>query len=425
VVNNVAAGAVREPYSLGWFDYDLTAAIAFPGFGGFGQTDFANRGQNHDTAADNFQYYDAGATLQFGEVGDTILGDILRYDATETDQDGTKRRVTITQARFHLAIGYGMFQNQLILGLGARVSYVDIGDPASTSKLVSFLGAGPEFGLVVKPDDTPLRVGGTLRTGVTAHKLNVGDTDVDPATGASVLQKIYFVPGDVVQPWELELGVAWQLGPRPFNPPWINPKYVDKTLEAALADKRAARRRAALAELEAMPAGTAQERGARNARASALAEVEVTTRGAENDELRTAKQQRYAERKARYLNWPRERITLFASLLVVGQSEGAVAIDGFLARRLDYVGTRVNYGPRFAVESEAIPNLLRLRSGVYVEPSRFQDGHAREHFTFGADLRAFSTDVFGLLADTTYRLSGFLDVSARYANFGFGIGAWH
>ena len=423
--SNVAAPSVRDPWSNKWFDWDATAAIAFPGFGGFGATDFANRGSNRDTNADNFSYFNAGGLVQFGEVGDTIVGDALRYDATEHDQDGTERRVAVTNTRFHLAIGYGMFQNQIILGLGARISYVNIGDPSASSKLVSFLGAGPQFGFVVKPDDTPFRVGGTLRTGVTAHKLNLGTTDRDPETGARVLQKIYFVPKDVVQPWELELGVAWQLGPRPLNPHWINPKYEDKALEADLEARRIARRRESLAELEAMPMTTPEEIDARNRRASELATAEVASRASEELELRAAKRQKYEERHARALNWPRERITLFASLLVIGRSEDAIAIDGFLERKLDYVGTRVQYGPRFALETEPVANLLRLRTGVYAEPSRFQDGTTREHFTFGGDLRTFSWDVFGLVADTTFRVSGFFDLSPRYTNFGLGLGAWH
>ncbi|HEY8075050.1 MAG TPA: hypothetical protein VIF62_13095, partial [Labilithrix sp.] len=131
------------------------------------------------------------------------------------------------------------------------------------------------------------------------------------------------------------------------------------------------------------------------------------------------------ERRARALNWPRERITVFASMLVVGKSENAIAVDGFLERKLDYVGTRAQYGPRFAIETEPVANLLRLRTGVYVEPSRFSDGTTREHFTFGGDLRTFSWDVFGLVADTTFRVSGFFDLSPRYTNFGLGLGAWH
>ena len=47
----------------------------------------------------------------------------------------------------HLAIGYGMFQNQLMMGLGARISYVNIGDPAET--LGPFLLEGQVTGVSV------------------------------------------------------------------------------------------------------------------------------------------------------------------------------------------------------------------------------------------------------------------------------------
>jgi hypothetical protein len=77
------------------------------------------------------------------------------------------------------------------------------------------------------------------------------------------------------------------------------------------------------------------------------------------------------------------------------------------------------------VESEPIPNLIRGRTGVYFEPSRFDNGKIRQHFTFGGDLRLFSWDLFGIIPDTTWRLSGFFDIAPRYQNFGFAIGPWH
>jgi hypothetical protein len=417
---------VRAPHSVTWFDYDITGAIAFPGFGGFGNTDFNNRGENHNTSADTFTYLNVGGNVQFGDIGDTILGEVLQYDVREKDPGtGEEHRVSITNTRFHLAIGYGMFGNQFILGLGTRISYVSIGDPVATSKLVSFLGAGPQFGVVAKPNDMPFRLGGTLRTAVTDHPLVIGTTDVDPETGAHVLQSRYVVPKDVVLPWELEVGIAWQLGPRPLNPPWINPKHEDRALVTALEERRAQRKKEHRAELEEMPADTDEEIAERDARAAEFRADELVTRTLENEELKRDKKRLLEERKARYLNWPRERILLLASIVIVGRSDNAVALDGFLDRQLETVGTRVQYAPRFGAESEPIANLVRMRAGIYVEPSRFADGTKREHFTFGGDLRTLTWDVFGLFGETTFRVSGFLDVCPRYQNFGLGVGTWH
>jgi len=77
------------------------------------------------------------------------------------------------------------------------------------------------------------------------------------------------------------------------------------------------------------------------------------------------------------------------------------------------------------VESEPIPNLVRGRTGVYFEPSRFTDGTHRQHLTFGGDLRLFSWDIFGIIPETTWRISAFLDLAPRYQNLGFSIGPWH
>src|SRR5262249_40107486 len=101
------------------------------------------------------------------------------------------------------------------------------------------------------------------------------------------------------------------------------------------------------------------------------------------------------------------------------------ALEGFIDQHREIVGTRVQVAPRMAVESEAIPNLLKTRAGIYFEPSRFVDGSVRQHFTLGADVRLFPWSVFGLFPNQVWRLSSFLDIAERYQNFGFGIGAWH
>lgn len=72
-----------------------------------------------------------------------------------------------------------------------------------------------------------------------------------------------------------------------------------------------------------------------------------------------------------------------------------------------------------------MPDLLRFRAGVYVEPSRFVDGTARQHFTFGSDVKLFAWNILGLFPGRIWRLSAFLDVAPRYQNFGFAIGVWH
>ncbi|RKG71214.1 hypothetical protein D7V80_02355 [Corallococcus sp. CA054B] len=48
------------------------------------------------------------------------------------------------------------------------------------------------------------------------------------------------------------------------------------------------------------------------------------------------------------------------------------------------------------------------------------------HGTASAELRLFQGSVFGLFSpDTSWRVSGFADVSRLYFGWGFGVGTWH
>jgi hypothetical protein len=403
---------VREPFSLKWFDYDLTGSVSFPG--AYGNTDFNNRGERRNRTTDRFQYYNLGGQFQFGPVGSTLMGDVLTYDVES---------VSIAIARVHAVFGYSLLDNQLVVGGGVRIAYVRIAELDGPGRL-SMAGLGPEVGAVIKPDDVPWRIGATLRSEVTARDLHLGQTSIDPVTGGKKAGR-FFVPSKITQPWEIEAGVAYQLGPRPLNPHWLNPRHQEEELEERIAHRAVERRARARAEIAAMPGDTADELAARASRAAEAAAREDEAKTEDQTELAYGKRLLYEERKARYTNWPRERLLLLASLIVVGPSEDAVALEGFVDQSREVVGTRVQLAPRFAVESEVLPDFMRLRAGVYVEPSRFVDGTKREHFTFGGDLRTFTWDLFGLFPLTTIRMSGFVDLSPRYFNFGGGIGVWH
>ena len=74
---------------------------------------------------------------------------------------------------------------------------------------------------------------------------------------------------------------------------------------------------------------------------------------------------------------------------------------------------------------------VQTRFGGYYEPNRFTYEGAgctsrpgRQHFTFGADLKLFSTTWFGLVSETTYKLQGYGDLAPRYQAFGLGFGVW-
>jgi hypothetical protein len=278
-------------------------------------------------------------------------------------------------------------------------------------------GIAPEVGIVVKPDNTPYRLGATARTPVSGKSFGRGAIQTD-ANGVDRAGP-FILPSRVVLPWEVEAGVAFQLGPRPLNPPWINPRDVERPLADRIGVARAMRAHENAVELERL---------APEARATRRAEMlreEQSIRAIEDEHMAVESERLRAIRKARFENWPRERLLILASVLIAGASENAVAMEGFLEQKLDYVGRSVSVIPRFGFESEPIVNLLRARVGTYIEPSRFEDGHARQHFTFGADLRLFPFSPFRIFGDQVWRAGFATDLAPRYANWGLGIGAWH
>jgi hypothetical protein len=132
-----------------------------------------------------------------------------------------------------------------------------------------------------------------------------------------------------------------------------------------------------------------------------------------------------AARKARFENWPRAKILVVGSVLVTGMSNRAVALEGFLDQEVESVGQRVTVSPRAGIEAEPIANWVESRVGTYVEPSRFENVAARQHFTFGGDLKLLPWNMFGLTPGQVWRVSVVLDVAQRYSDWGLAIGAWH
>ena len=421
--SNAAAPAVREPFSHHWFDYDLSAALSFPG--AFARTDFDNRGTVSSTSSTRFGqflYLNLGAQAQLGSFGTSATVDLQQFTVAPSD-GGSPLQVQL--ARWHLLAGYGVFGDQLVLGFGLRALSLRISTQENlvaegnivTGGLFTMAGLAPEAGVLYRPDNQPWRIGATVRAPVTARKLGAGNTTTDP--DGVVRAGDLVLPEKAILPWEVELGVAVQAGPRPLNPPWINPHTQEQPVRDAI-DRARAEREAANAD--AVARAPAAERP------SVAAEIlrrEAHIREVEDARLEAERARLLAVRKARYANWPREKILFVASVLATGVTEDAVAVEGFLDHRDERVGRRITLMPRAGIESEPIVGWLRMRGGSYVEPSRFESGTARQHFTAGADVKLFPFDAWGIFAPTIWRASFAIDLAPRYANWGFGIGAWH
>jgi hypothetical protein len=413
---NAAAPAVRQAYSTSWFDYDIDLGISFPG--AYGGTDYDNRGDKADPTTvarvNNFLHGEAGLALQFGEVGVSVTTELLQYSVSDAANPPS-----LSYVRGHALAGYGFFHNQIVIGAGVRIVALQLSDGGVTGKpLITMAGVSPEAGLVWKPQNYNFRLGGTARAPVSASALS-SDATTD-ATGVRRASG-FILPTQVVQPWELEGGAALQLGPRPLNPPYVNPRDRIRPIRQQIERARRLRARQINAELLA---ARAEQRPALETR---LLAEEAARREVEEARASAAEDALVTELKARYANWPRERLLLIGSVLIAGQSSGAVGIEGFLNQNYERVGQSVSFMPRVGLESEPIPNLVALRTGSYVEASRFSDGHARQHVTFGADVKLFHFSPWGIFGDEdqVWRLSGVVDLAPRYSNIGLAIGNWH
>ncbi|MET0793984.1 MAG: hypothetical protein ABW061_20860, partial [Polyangiaceae bacterium] len=124
----------------------------------------------------------------------------------------------------------------------------------------------------------------------------------------------------------------------------------------------------------------------------------------------------------------RFHVLLLGSLVISGSVKEAVGVESFLERTAQRSGASLSYSPRLAVETETVPNWLKLRAGSYHEPSRFPSNRqgGRVHGTLGFDAKVFPFDAFGLVHEgTIWRVSGSLDAARNYFGWSVAIGVWH
>jgi len=416
---NTAAPAVRNPYSTTWLDYDVSLGISFPG--AFTNSDFDNHGDDaklppqHASAGD-FLDANFGVTVQFGGLGIGATGDLQQYSLTTTapGQPG----LTMQIGRWKAIGAFGMFNGQLAIGGGARIETMQILENGGGT-LVTMTGAAPEVGALLMPTGRPWRIAAAARLPVSGGSGLFSSLNATRDANGVLHAGEFVLPSQVVMPWELEVGLAYQVGPRPLNPGWENPHDQEAPLRARIERARAERQREYAEQLARLsPEGRASRRAEQEQEERSLRAIEDDQLDEESERLRLA-------RKARYQNWPREKILLLASVLMTGPSTNAISVEGFQDQRAETVGQSASFTPRFGLEGEPLQNRMVLRTGTYIEPSRYDGGTARQHFTFGADVRLFPLDFWGLLPEANWKLGLFVDLAPRYTNYGLGLGNWH
>lgn len=115
-------------------------------------------------------------------------------------------------------------------------------------------------------------------------------------------------------------------------------------------------------------------------------------------------------------------LTIATDVVVVGRSTNGHGIEAFGMQELQRSGRRIGVSIRGGAEFEWLPGRLRLRAGSYWEPERFDGIGGRLHATFGADLRVFEFDLYGVRRG---RIGATGDIASRYRNIAVSVGFWH
>ena len=169
---NPASVAMRQPWSLDWWDWELDVGFTLPA--SISNTDFDNNGD--ETFATNAAaFFNGGLGFQFGAWG---IGFSVERGEYGVESNGSSfpyypRDLQVAVVRGQLVTGYAWGGGELVLGYGINVSSVELGLPGDdddSSLISSVQGLAMQFGAVWAPPELPLRVGLSARVPVSAEE---------------------------------------------------------------------------------------------------------------------------------------------------------------------------------------------------------------------------------------------------------------
>ncbi|MFO0694721.1 MAG: hypothetical protein U0230_14260 [Polyangiales bacterium] len=421
-LTNPAAVANRYNASADSWDYWLALGFTYPIENG----DFFNSGNYLDKTASlpasSFFFLNPGAYLQLKQLGFGLDLDITQATIRGTPAGSTQEQfVKLSFITNHVQVGYLFWDGQLSIGGGLQVVREFItggvtGQPGD--QLYNTSGFGGEVGVLLRPNDRQWRLGAGYYSGVRTRARG------DASSTGDIMAGNLYLPASSLKPMQGSLSFAYQFGSRPLNPRWT---YVDEHAHEALAaiDRR--------------------EELARRSHDERMAEIRATdgtdflTRLSEEEhdfeeQTRLFEVERAAVRKQAWRDlraqvrtgWPRRYLLLVSELTFTGRVPDGVGVESFLLQTVQRSGERVTFTPRIAVESEVWPQHMKLRTGFYLEPTRFAESNPRLHWTFGFDVKLFRWDVFRVWPeDYLWQLIAALDVTTGYSAFSLGIGGWY
>ncbi|MDC0707678.1 hypothetical protein POL68_04280 [Stigmatella sp. ncwal1] len=210
---NTAAPAARSLYSTQHIDYDLSLGFTFPS--ALRDTDFDNNG-SVGFAYTDFVFTQLGGLIQWGPWGAGGLASLQTYTL---GQDASGQTLQLTTTRFQLQVARGLFDHELLVGIGLRaVSLTIDSDEVTKDSLASMFGVNAEAGVLWAPLALPLRAALSLRAPVQGRLNPNGPTTADDAGNVKVAD--LYLPSSLKLPWEIEAGFAYQFGSRPLQIAW-------------------------------------------------------------------------------------------------------------------------------------------------------------------------------------------------------------
>ncbi|HEU4581190.1 MAG TPA: hypothetical protein VFS67_23190 [Polyangiaceae bacterium] len=423
MLQNPAAPAVRPFFSVTDFDYWLGFGLTFPG--SFEDMDFYNSGSkspDSTSSVSSFVVATPSAMVQFGSFGFGVSLELQNFQLGEISAEGQSAHLSLAFNVAHVQMAYAFQRGALVLGMGTRILLMDAATRApgqTRERPMRSMGSGLELGALWKPIGRIFSVGAAFRSGITtvpsfsdAAVLNAaGDAIFDTDSGQ------FYLPTQAILPWDLNVGVAVELGVNPENRPWVSDRSLaqreELRIQLRMLDHQDARDRA-LANAQ-----TEQEIEAINASYEALLQEDQA-------QIDAAREAAYWRIQSYLAEAPFGHVLVSASALITGAAENAVGLESFLSQQVNRSGQDAVVSLRLGAEMGLIPNFMRLRAGTYLEPTRFETSSSRPHYTGGFDLRLGRWNVFGLWPDDyQWRLAVGADVARDYFTLGVTIAGWY
>jgi hypothetical protein len=153
---------------------------------------------------------DSGASLVTSglmvRIGD--WSGAVTYLTQGTDVSGSAPALSARASRTRFLVGRYLPQYDLAAGVGLQVASFSLDQGGD--QLFSVTGTGLVLGATWTPRDEDFRVGGALDLGISGGKVNTGACDPMDCHG-------YILPNEVDAPSRLVGGIAYRLGPTPWN----------------------------------------------------------------------------------------------------------------------------------------------------------------------------------------------------------------